>query len=298
MGSYSLLACAVCDLHFWNPRNMPDGEWYEQMYGPRDAELLPLEPGHLAFLSDPAAPKSGDLLDAGCGTGNFLLAAQKAGYAVTGTELDPGAIRYIRSKLQISDVFPLTIAGFAEAQPARKFSTVTFFEVLEHQADPVAFLRAVKSCLEPRGYVALSVPNRQRWLTASDVLDYPPNHFLRWSPLSLKNFLATQGFELVSVREQKVSVSYTAGMLNALFRTGLAKPIAGKVPPAFREVMQMAPDAAAALLAEKPTARQRLFSFLSRLKRMACYPVAALIWPFVRLQRRKGLYLYVLARLK
>src|SRR5205814_9653368 len=28
--------------------------------------------------------------------------------------------------------------------------------------------------------LALSVPNRERWLTGPDVLDYPPNHFLRW----------------------------------------------------------------------------------------------------------------------
>ncbi len=275
---------------------MPDGNWYEQMYGQRDARLLPLEPGHVQFLADPAAPQSGNLLDAGCGTGNFLLAAKAAGFEVTGTELDPAAIRFIQSELKIDDVFPLTITEFARTHSERKFSTITFFEVLEHQADPVSFLCAVKSCLRPRAYVALSVPNRNRWLTAPDVLDYPPNHFLRWSPLSLRNFLTAQGFELLALREQPVGLGYAAQMINSFFRTGLSRTVAGSVPPAFREVMQMAPADAAVTLAAKPTARQRIFLVLSLLKRSACYPLALFVWPVMRLMRRKGLYLYALAR--
>ncbi len=275
---------------------MPDASWYEQMYGQRDARLLPLEPGHVQFLADPAAPKSGNLLDAGCGTGNFLVAAKAAGFEVTGTELDPAAIRFIQSVLKIDDVFPLTITEFATTHAERKFSTITFFEVLEHQADPVSFLCAVKSCLRPRAYVALSVPNRNRWLTAPDVLDYPPNHFLRWSPRSLQNFLAAQGFELLTLREQPVSLGYAAQMINSFFRTGLSRTVAGSVPPAFREVMQMAPADAAIALAGKPTRRQRVFFLLSRLKALACYPLALFVLPVMRLMRRKGLYLYALAR--
>src|SRR5579863_1586550 len=71
-GNYELFGCAACELHFWDPRVMPDARWYEQMYGGRDGKLLPLEPGHKYFLSDPLAPGSGELLDIGCGTGNFL----------------------------------------------------------------------------------------------------------------------------------------------------------------------------------------------------------------------------------
>ena len=44
----------------------------------------------------------------------------------------------------------------------------------------------------------LSVPNRERWLTAPDVFDYPPNYFLRWNVKALKSFLSAHGFEIVS----------------------------------------------------------------------------------------------------
>src|SRR5271169_6817325 len=86
-GKYERFACSACGLEYWEPREMPDARWYEQMYGGRDEKLLPLEPGHKYFLTDPLAPGKGELLDIGCGTGNFLAAAREAGYGVTGIEL-------------------------------------------------------------------------------------------------------------------------------------------------------------------------------------------------------------------
>src|SRR6266436_4484227 len=198
-GRYKLFGCAGCGLQFWEPREMPDARWYEQMYGGRDEKLLPLEPGHRYFLGDPLAPGRGELLDIGCGTGNFLAAARDAGYAVSGTELDRNAAQFAKERLGLARVLGLTISEFAGKYPGEKFDVVTFFEVLEHQAAPVEFLERVKSCLRPRGYIALSVPNRERWLTGPDVLDYPPNHFLRWNAGALKRFLELQGFEVVKI---------------------------------------------------------------------------------------------------
>src|SRR5574338_1245580 len=89
--TYRLYACAHCGLQFWQPRLMPDAERTARMFASRDAQLHPLEPGHKLFLNDPQAPKKISLLDVGCGTGNFLVAAWNTGYDVTGTELDPQA---------------------------------------------------------------------------------------------------------------------------------------------------------------------------------------------------------------
>jgi glutamate racemase len=85
-------------------------------------------------------------------------------------------------------------------------------------------------------------------------------------------------------------------MINIALRTGLSRPIVGSVQPAFREVMQMPIEQAASLVAAKPTARQRLFSALSKAKLSVCYVLAFVAWPVVRLQQRKGTYLYCLAR--
>jgi len=296
-GNYELFRCVACDLHFWEPRVMPDARWYEQMYGGRDERLLPLEPGHKYFLGDPLAPGRGELLDIGCGTGNFLAAARSAGYTVSGTELDRNAAQFAKEKLGLPRVLGLTIAEFADKYPREQFDVVTFFEVLEHQASPVEFLQKVKACVRPRGYIALSVPNRERWLTGPDVLDYPPNHFLRWNAGALRRLLIAQGFGILSVKEQTAGIVHTAQMINIALRTGLSGKATGKVAASFRDVMQMGPQEAAAALHATLTPRQRLVQFLGRVKHMACFPVAVAAYPYIRMRGYKGTYLYFLARL-
>ena len=63
------------------------------------------------------------------------------------------------------------------------------------------------------------------------------------------------------------------------------------------DVMQMAPQEAAAALRAAPTSRQRAVQFLGRMKYMACLPAAIVAYPYVRLRGYKGTYLYFLARL-
>jgi SAM-dependent methyltransferase len=275
---------------------MPDAQWYEQMYGGRDGNLLPLEPGHKYFLADPLAPGGGKLLDIGCGTGNFLAAARDAGYGVTGIELDRNAARFAKERLGLQRVLPLTISEFAEQHAGEHFEVVTFFEVLEHQAAPVEFLQKVKACVRPGGWIALSVPNRERWLTGPDVLDYPPNHFLRWNAAALKEFLGAQGFEVLSIREQPAGIAHAAQMINMALRSGITQTAAGEAPASFRDVMQMKPDQAEAVLRAKPTTRQRAMRVLGRIKAAACFPLAVAAYPYVRVRGYKGTYMYCLAR--
>jgi SAM-dependent methyltransferase len=297
-GNYSLFACQTCDLHHWFPRAMPDAGWYEQMYGGRDTKPLPLEPGHKYFLRDSLAPKRGELLDIGCGTGNFLSAARDAGYQVTGIELDGNAAAFAKEKIGLPNILPLSISEFVQQDPDKKFDLITFFEVLEHQAEPKEFMANVRSCLLPSGFIALSVPNRGRWLTGPDVLDYPPNHFLRWNVRSLAEFLDAHGFEILNIKEQPAGVEHTALMINMSLRTGLTSFFAGQASTSFRDVMQMAPEAAYEVLHAKQTLRQRAVQGLSRLKAAACYPAAVVLYPYVRMRGFKGTYLYCLARSK
>jgi len=296
-GRYELFGCGVCGLQFWEPREMPDARWYEQMYGGRDENLLPLEQGHKYFLADPLAPRNGELLDIGCGTGNFLAAARDAGYGVTGIELDRNAARFAKERLGLQRVLPLTISEFAEQHAKERFDAVTFFEVLEHQAAPVEFLQKVKACVRPGGVIALSVPNRERWLTGPDVLDYPPNHFLRWNAAALRKFLSAQGFAVLSIREQPAGLAHTAQMMHMALRTGISQAAAGEASTSFRDMMQMTPDQAEAVLRAKPTTRQRAMGVLGRIKSAACFPLAVAALPYIRMRGYKGTYMYCLARL-
>jgi SAM-dependent methyltransferase len=296
-GRYECFACD-CGLHFWNPREMPDARWYERVYGGRNVKLLPLEPGHKYFLTDATAPRGGKLLDVGCGTGNFLAAARNAGYDVSGTELDRDAARFAKDQVGLPHIFPLAILEFVQQHPDKTFDVVTFFEVLEHQAAPAAFLERVRRCVRSRGYIALSVPNRERWLTAPDVLDYPPNHFLRWNVKGLKSFLSAHGFEIVSMREQPARLTHIAQMINMSFRSGLSRSFGGQPVSSFQELIQMDAEQVLASGQPKPTIRQRMMHILARIKYAACFPVAVAVYPYIRARGRKGTYLYCLARRK
>jgi SAM-dependent methyltransferase len=217
---------------------------------------------------------------------------------VTGTELDRNAARFAKERLGLPRVLPLTVSEFAAQHSEEKFDVVTFFEVLEHQAAPLEFLRGVKKCLKPGGQIALSVPNRDRWMTGPDVLDYPPNHFTRWNAGALKNVLSAQRFEVMSVREQGASVTYLAQMINMALRTGLTNSAAGGAPASFRDVMQMRTEEAEVALQAKDTPRQSVWRMLGRMKHAACFPLAVVALPYVRMRRYKGTYLYCLARLR
>jgi SAM-dependent methyltransferase len=84
-----------------------------------------------------------------------------------------------------------------------KFDVITFFEVLEHQDKPREFLEMVRGLLKEGGYIAGSVPNRERLFVEIGWKyfhgDHPPHHFLRFSKSSLEKALNFPGFKDVEV---------------------------------------------------------------------------------------------------
>ena len=133
-------------------------------------------------------------------------------------------------------------------------------------------------------------------MTGPDVLDYPPNHFLRWNAAALRKFLSAQGFEVLSIREEPAGLAHTSQMINMALRTGISQPAEGEASTSFRDVIQMTPDQADSVLRAKPTTRQRVTQILGRIKYASCFPLAMVAYPYVRMRGFKGTYLYCLAR--
>jgi SAM-dependent methyltransferase len=292
-----MYGCARCDLHFWHPLKMPNAAWYEATYQGRDSTVMPLEPGHIFFLSDPQAPKTGRLLDLGCGTGNFLAAARDAGFDVTGIEPNRNAVRFAKDHYALRNVFATSPSQFQQAHPLEKFGTVTFFEVLEHQEDPQAFLDTAKLFLNDDGFIAVSVPNRNRWQTDDDPLDFPPNHLTRWSPAALRNFIENNGFDVLSLRQERLKVRRAAQVLSAIFRTGLISRVAGERPPALSDLGELPLDEVRQTMDRiKSEPRHAFAARAAHWKYRALLPLALLMLPYLRLRGCTGLYLYCLAR--
>ena len=257
---------------------------------------MPLEPGHRLFLSDPAAPKRGRLLDIGCGVGNFLAAARDAGFEITGVEFDASAVAFARKHYGLQDVFSVRPEEFRE-QSRQVFDVVTSFEVLEHQDDPQRFLETASDFLAPGGFLAVSVPNRERWQKGSEPLDYPPNHLTRWSPKALRNLLERNGFEVMTLEKEPLGIHRAAQVLSAGLRTGMASRVAGERTPTISDLAEMSPEDVRNTLrrvSEQP--RHRVAAQLAVLKAWAMIPLATLLLPYLRLRGHSGLYLYCLAQ--
>jgi 2-polyprenyl-6-hydroxyphenyl methylase/3-demethylubiquinone-9 3-methyltransferase len=99
-------------------------------------------------------------LDVGCGAGLLTEPLARLGARATGLDAAPENIAAAQAH---SDGQHLAIdyrATPVEALDEDEFDLVTSMEVIEHVADPAAFVRALAARLAPGGLMILSTPNR------------------------------------------------------------------------------------------------------------------------------------------
>lgn len=204
---YLLYLCRHCDLAFWWPRLLRP-ELYQSATLPQYNEYhegqRPFPPWvHSFFELIPI--RSGQLLDVGCGDGAFLARAASFGFKVRGIDLDEHSIRVAQDKHGLQDVAAMPLDTFLQSAKVQghHYDVICFFEVLEHQAEPGAFLETIQDIVAPDGYIAGSVPNRKRFLAKLDRMvapgDLPPHHFLWFSAHALTNILRRYGFHGIDV---------------------------------------------------------------------------------------------------
>ena len=97
------------------------------------------------------------LLDVGCFTGNFLLAAQESSWEqVEGTEISQPAVEYARNERGLTvhhgDLTTLDL-------PHNAYDVVTLSDVIEHVSDPLATIRSVHQLLRPGGAIYMDTPH-------------------------------------------------------------------------------------------------------------------------------------------
>ncbi len=106
----------------------------------------------------PLAGKS--VLDVGCGAGLLCEPLARLGGAVTGVDAAPENIAAARDHAKQSGLDIAYHAGELSAQNLGLFDVVSAMEVIEHVADPAAFLAQLVAHLKPGGLLLLSTPNR------------------------------------------------------------------------------------------------------------------------------------------
>ncbi len=206
---YKRYECPNCDVHWWEPRKIIPEFYENEVFEGCDAfhERVGTRLGesHKAFFKHLPSNVRGKLLDVGCGDGRFLRYAREQGFEVWGIDFDKKSVENVKRNLGIDTVFAMSLQEFYEYAKEKnlKFDVITFFDVLEHQDKPREFLEMVKGLLKEGGYIAGSMPNRERLFVEMDWKyfhwDYPPHHFLRFSKSSLEKALNFSGFKDIEV---------------------------------------------------------------------------------------------------
>ena len=148
------------------------GDWWDPKGS--SAMLHRLNPVRLRYLRDrvdrhwaldetdfkPLAGKRA--ADVGCGAGLLAEPLAKLGAEVTGIDAAPENIEAARAHAQGQGLEIDYRVGGAEALDGR-YDLVTALEVVEHVADPGAFVGALAAAVGEGGLLILSTPNRTAW---------------------------------------------------------------------------------------------------------------------------------------
>jgi SAM-dependent methyltransferase len=108
-----------------------------------------------------AGATSGRLLDIGCAAGFFLDEARQAGWEVMGVDCSPWARQQGQERLGLTIHASVADAVRSDLRP---FTAVTWFQVLEHVADPGAALREARAALAPEGVIVIETWDRESFV--------------------------------------------------------------------------------------------------------------------------------------
>ena len=130
---------------------------------------------------------TGNILDIGCGVGDFLLCSKQAGWSVEGIEPSDDAKKIAEERLQTVVHNPNEI----DTLPSGFYDVITMWHVLEHVEDIKTEVAQLYRLLKPSGRLVIAVPNyrsydaqyyKDKW-AAWDV----PRHLSHFDRESIKN---------------------------------------------------------------------------------------------------------------
>lgn len=170
--------------------------------------------------------KSKNLLDVGCGTGDFLQTAQQNNWQVSGIEPNEQA-RHIANKKTNNSVFEIEALLKFESN---SFDVITLWHVLEHLPNLEDHIRVFKKLLKPKGTLIIAIPNyksydakhyKQFW-AAYDV----PRHLWHFNQASISKLVSKQSLKVKKVKPMWFD-SFYVSMLSEKHKTGKMNPIKG-----------------------------------------------------------------------
>jgi 2-polyprenyl-6-hydroxyphenyl methylase / 3-demethylubiquinone-9 3-methyltransferase len=201
-------------------------EWWDAR-GPF-APLHRFNPARLTFVRDRVAERFGrdvrgrepfaglSLLDVGCGGGLIAEPMRRMGFEVTAIDASAeniGTARVHAAQMGLDIGYRAATVEQLEAGGAGPFDVVLTLEVIEHVADPEAFVRTCARLVKPGGMMIVATLNRT--LKSLALGKVAAEYVLRWVPAGThdwRQFLKPDEIRLM-LSEEPVAVSGPYGLV-------------------------------------------------------------------------------------
>jgi 2-polyprenyl-3-methyl-5-hydroxy-6-metoxy-1,4-benzoquinol methylase len=139
---------------------------------------------------------SGCILDIGSGTGHFLNTMYKAGWEISGVEINLKAREYAKSKFNLDLISPESIKMLSD----NSFDCITLWHVLEHFHDPDKYFEEIRRLLKPEGVGIIALPNCNSFDSKHFGKDWAaydlPRHLWHFSPVTFSLFADKNSFSI------------------------------------------------------------------------------------------------------
>lgn len=209
-GNVFVLKCRQCQLGYLRPevddltiRNIyssgdyfsEGGSGYEDYEGQETSLRLTFR--KLLKSMERQKVVGGSLFEIGCGFGYFLDEAREFFLNVSGTEMDPIALK--RSQSQGVEV---KLSSLEDLSDLEQFDVVCMIQVIEHISDPAVAIQKMKSLIKPGGALLLVTPDfnsplrmvlRRRWPSYKI-----PEHVFYFNKHSLSKILNDNGCDKIT----------------------------------------------------------------------------------------------------
>ncbi len=242
--TFNVVQCEFCGFRFTNPRPVEKeiGKYYEseeyishsgtktglvnKVYSIVKKHTIKQKVKLINRLTRQTKTINKNLLDIGCGTGDFLSTCKKNGWSITGIEPSELARKQAKEKNNIEPLIPEIFFEITE----NRFAVITLWHVLEHIYKLDQTIEQIKNLLIEDGVLIIAVPNcnsfdRELYGTYWAAWDLP-RHIYHFTEKDIKNLFSKFDFTIQTVLPMKFD-SFYVSLLSEKYKTGKSNFIKG-----------------------------------------------------------------------
>ncbi len=167
-----------------------------------------------------------NILDYGCGTGEFLKSCKDAGFTISGVEPS------VNARTKSSETNEIKIQESIDGLEKQKFNIITMWHVLEHIPNFEEVIHKLKSKLTDDGLLFIAVPNHKSFDGKYYKNDWAgfdvPRHLWHFSSDTMKKFLAKTNLNLIDICGMKLD-SYYVCLLSEKYKSKNTTTLTGYI---------------------------------------------------------------------